>query len=76
MFCVYLLASQPFGTLYTGMTDDLVRRVWEHKSRAVPGFTAKYHVIEWCGLSRTRVVRPRGCTSGKSRNGGGPEKSI
>jgi len=44
MLYVYLLASQPQGTLYAGMTDDLVRRVWEHKIKAVPGFTAKYGV--------------------------------
>ena len=44
MFYVYLLASQPQGTLYTGMTDDLVRRVWEHKTKAVPGFTRRYGV--------------------------------
>lgn len=30
MFLVYLLSSRPFGTLYVGMTDDLLRRVWEH----------------------------------------------
>jgi putative endonuclease len=44
MFFVYLLASQQRGTLYVGMTDDLVRRVWEHKMKLVPGFTAKYGV--------------------------------
>ena len=44
MFFVYLLASQPHGTLYVGMTDDLIRRVWEHKMKLVPGFTAKYGV--------------------------------
>jgi putative endonuclease len=44
MFVVYLLASRPFGTLYVGMTDDLLRRLWEHKSKAVPGFTARYSV--------------------------------
>jgi putative endonuclease len=39
MFFVYLLASKPNGTLYVGQTSDLVRRVWEHKIKAVPGFT-------------------------------------
>ena len=44
MFFAYLLASRPHGTLYVGMTDDLLRRIWEHKSKSVPGFTAKYGV--------------------------------
>ena len=44
MFFVYLLASRSFGTLYLGVTNDLGRRVWEHKSKAHKGFTAKYDV--------------------------------
>jgi putative endonuclease len=44
MFFVYLLASKPHGTLYAGVTTDLVKRVWEHKIKAVPGFTTKYGV--------------------------------
>ena len=44
MFYVYLLASKPYGTLYVGVTFELARRVWEHKIRAVPGFTARYGV--------------------------------
>jgi putative endonuclease len=44
MFFVYLLASRPFGTLYVGMADDLLRRVWEHKTQAVSGFTSRYSV--------------------------------
>ena len=44
MFYVYLLSSGPFGTLYVGMTADLAKRVWEHKVKAVPGFTAKYGI--------------------------------
>jgi predicted GIY-YIG superfamily endonuclease len=38
---VYLLASKPYGTLYVGVTSELARRVWEHKIKAVPGFTAR-----------------------------------
>lgn len=41
---VYLLAAKPYGTLYVGSTFELARRVWRHKTRAVPGFTAKYGV--------------------------------
>lgn len=44
MAFVYLLASRPYGTLYIGSTFDLLRRIFEHKARAVPGFTAKYRV--------------------------------
>ncbi|MDR4307757.1 GIY-YIG nuclease family protein [Chelatococcus sambhunathii] len=43
-FYVYILASQRNGTLYVGMTSDLVRRVWEHREGAVGGFTKAYRV--------------------------------
>jgi putative endonuclease len=45
-YYVYLLASRKHGTLYVGVTSDLVRRVYEHKTKAVPGFTSK------CGVDR------------------------
>lgn len=41
---VYILASDRNGTLYIGVTSDLVRRVHEHKSKVVEGFTSKYDV--------------------------------
>jgi putative endonuclease len=41
---VYLLASKPYRTLYIGSTIDLARRIYEHKEKAIPGFTAKYGV--------------------------------
>jgi putative endonuclease len=41
---VYILASQRNGTLYIGVTSDLVKRVWEHKQNLADGFTRKYGV--------------------------------
>jgi putative endonuclease len=44
VYFVYILASKRNGTLYTGVTSDLLRRVWEHKNDMADGFTKKYHV--------------------------------
>ena len=42
--CVYILASQPYGTLYIGVTSDMVARLYQHRSGKVKGFTSKYAV--------------------------------
>jgi len=42
--CVYILASQERGTLYIGVTSDLITRLWQHRSGQVKGFTSKYRV--------------------------------
>jgi putative endonuclease len=41
---VYILASRKHGTLYTGVTNDLMRRMYEHKHHLIDGFTSKYDV--------------------------------
>ena len=48
-YWVYLLASRKGGTLYAGVTNNLVRRVFEHKNDVVEGFTHKYgvHTLVW-----------------------------
>ncbi|MGX1320485.1 putative endonuclease [Bradyrhizobium sp. USDA 377] len=43
-YYVYILASRRDGAIYVGITNDLVRRVYEHRIKAVPGFTAKYNI--------------------------------
>ena len=49
MPCVYLLASQPNGTLYVGVTSDLIKRVWQHRNGVIEGFSNKYklHTLVW-----------------------------
>ena len=53
--CVYILASKQNGTLYTGVTSSLLKRVWEHKNNLVDGFTKKYdvHTLVWYELHET-----------------------
>jgi putative endonuclease len=43
-FYVYILASKPYGTLYVGVTNDLVRRGWEHRNGVVEGFSKEHEV--------------------------------
>lgn len=53
--CVYILASKRNGTLYVGVTSDLVKRVWQHKNDLVDGFSKKYavHTLAWYELHET-----------------------
>ena len=52
---VYIMASRRNGTLYIGVTSNLIQRVWQHKEGVVAGFTAKYHVktLVWYELHAT-----------------------
>jgi putative endonuclease len=49
---VYILSSKRNGTLYIGLTSDLVKRIWEHKNNSVEGFTKRYgiHQLVWYEL--------------------------
>ena len=53
--CVYILASRRNGTLYIGVTSDLIKRVWEHKNDFVEGFTKRYgvHTLVWFEIHST-----------------------
>src|SRR5215212_7254288 len=43
-YYVYMTASRRYGTLYLGVTNNLSRRAWQHKTKVFPGFSAKYGV--------------------------------
>ena len=49
MYYVYLMANRKHGTLYVGVTNDLVRRGYQHRTNAVKGFTSRYqlHLLVW-----------------------------
>ncbi len=49
MPCVYLLANKPNGTLYVGVTGDLIKRIWQHRNGVTEGFSSKYdlHTLVW-----------------------------
>ncbi len=53
---VYILASKPNGTLYVGVTSDLVRRIWQHRNDAVEGFTRRYRVHRLVYLEQFRSM--------------------
>ena len=55
--CVYILANKPRGTLYIGVTSDLVARIWQHKNDLVEGFSEKYevHLLVYYELHETML---------------------
>ncbi|MFM9891017.1 MAG: GIY-YIG nuclease family protein [Rickettsiales bacterium] len=61
---VYILASGRAGTLYVGVTSNLTKRIYEHRTHAVDGFTKKYHVtqlvyFEMCETMDAAIVREK-----------------
>jgi len=55
-YCVYILASKRNGTLYIGVTSDLLKRVSEHKQKIVKGFTKKYNVDKLVYYEQTNNI--------------------
>jgi len=62
--CVYFLASKRNGTLYVGVTSNLVQRVWQHKNDLAEGFTRRYriHMLVWyeqCESMQAAIAREK-----------------
>ncbi len=69
---VYIMASKPNGTLYTGVTSDLVKRVWQHRSGEIEGFTSRYGCksLVWFELHSTMehaILREKQIKGGSRR---------
>lgn len=56
MYYVYILASKRNGTLYVGVTNNLIKRIWEHKNDFVGGFTEKYGVHTLVYFEQTESI--------------------
>lgn len=73
-YYVYILASRKDGAIYIGMTNDIVRRVYEHRMKSVPGFTFKYNItrLVWFEIYEdpiSAISREK-----ELKNGSGPGK--
>ena len=65
--CVYILANKQNGTLYIGVTSDIVQRVWQHKNGVFEGFTKRYRIqrLVWyethdtmeCAIAREKALK-------------------
>ena len=56
MYYVYILSSENNGAVYVGVTNDLIRRVYEHKEKVVEGFTKRYNVNKLVYFEQTNDV--------------------
>ena len=71
-YYVYILFSKRNGTLYVGVTNDLIKRVWEHKNKVHKGFTEKYNVnkigyYEICEDINAAILREKQLKAGKRK---------
>ena len=55
-YFVYILASQRHGTLYVGVTNNLVRRIYEHREKLIEGFTSQYNVTRLVWFDQTESI--------------------
>ena len=68
--CVYILASKRNGTLYIGVTSDIARRAWQHRSNVVGGFVRDYGVHRLVVVEFHETMADASSAKSASRNGG------
>jgi putative endonuclease len=62
-YFVYMMTNRKDGVLYTGITNDITRRVYEHKKKLIPGFTNRYNltklvfVEETCDVNASKQIK-------------------
>jgi putative endonuclease len=56
-YFVYMMSNKKNGVLYTGVTNNLAKRVYEHKEKLIPGFTSKYNLTKLVFFEETPDVR-------------------
>ena len=71
--CIYMMCNRPNGTIYVGVTSDLVKRAWQHRTHAMGGFTAKYGLgtlvwYERCDEMAVAIAREKQLKAGSRRN--------
>ena len=69
---VYILFNKPNGTLYTGVTSDLIKRIYEHKNKLIDGFSKKYDVdklgyYEVCESVESAIAREKQIKAGSRK---------
>ena len=69
---IYILANKRNGTLYTGVTSNLIKRIWQHKNNVTAGFTARYGVkrlvyFELCDDMTSAISREKQIKGGSRR---------
>jgi putative endonuclease len=56
-YCVYILASKRNGTIYVGVTNNIERRMWKHRHKAIPAFTLRYNLTRLVYFETTFDIR-------------------
>jgi putative endonuclease len=73
--CIYIMTNKNNGVLYTGITNNLFKRVYEHKSKLVPGFTSKYNVTKLVYYEEYETIM-EAITREKQIKGGSRQKKL